>query len=117
MTVDECTRLLLDLALVDHVFGHSFQLEQRPENLLRAAKHYGVDVDQVRAEIDGERAAPATGVKGAAKGRAAPKVKAASKGKAKGEERWRRDRRADVREPGWPVRLWLWLQRVKSSET
>lgn len=58
MTADQASRLMLDCALVDHVFGHSGHLDRQPENLLRAAKHYAVDVDQLRAELAGAASTP-----------------------------------------------------------
>lgn len=70
MPVEQLTQLILDCALIGDVPVRSYSLDQRPETLLRAAKHYGVDVAQVRAEVAGPTtAAPA-------KGRPAAKAKA-----------------------------------------
>jgi len=44
MDVDALGRFCLDCALVHDVQVNSYSLKQQPENLLQAAKHYGVEV-------------------------------------------------------------------------
>ena len=44
MNVADLTRLMMDCALIDSVRVDSYQLNAKPEALLAAAKHYGVDV-------------------------------------------------------------------------
>jgi len=57
MDVDALGRFCLDCALVDQVRVHAYRLESQPENLLQAAKHYGVDIEAPGApEQDGEQA-------------------------------------------------------------
>ena len=51
--------LALDCALVDDLLVNSYALERKPEALLAAAAHYGVDVDQVRRQAEGEASAAA----------------------------------------------------------
>jgi transcription termination factor NusA len=50
MGAEQLTALLLDCALVKGVVCHAYSPE-KPEALLAAAKHYGVDVAEIRAEV------------------------------------------------------------------
>lgn len=55
MTVEQLTTLMLDCALVAHVQATSYR-NDKPEALLSAAKHYGVDVASIRKEVAGTAA-------------------------------------------------------------
>lgn len=46
MDVDDLGRFCLDCALVHDVQVSSYSLKQQPENLMQAAKHYGVEVPE-----------------------------------------------------------------------
>lgn len=52
MDVDALGRFCLDCALVADVHVHAYTLKQQPENLLQAAKHYGVEVGASSANED-----------------------------------------------------------------
>ncbi len=51
LPVDRLTTLLLDCALVDNVVAQSYGPRDKPEPLLAAAKHYGVDVAAIRKAV------------------------------------------------------------------
>lgn len=53
--MQQLAQLALDCALVGDLTVHSYSLDKNPLALLAAAAHYGVDVDQVRAQFDGEQ--------------------------------------------------------------
>jgi ParB/RepB/Spo0J family partition protein len=80
MGVDDLSLFLLDCALVQGLRVYAHSLHRKPERLLDAAKHYGVDVDQVRAELAGDASTPPTAArapKKAAAGAAKKRAKAA----------------------------------------
>ena len=52
MDVDELGRFCLDCALIDGVKVESYRIKDQPENLLQAAKHYGVQVDGQASKDD-----------------------------------------------------------------
>lgn len=79
MPVEQLTQLILDCALVGDIPVRAYQVGGRPETLWQAAKHYGVDVAAVRAELaePAQAAAPtAPPAARAAKKAGAPSAKA-----------------------------------------
>lgn len=75
MPVEQLTQLILDCALIGDVPVRAYTLDHRPETLWQAAKHYGVDVAAVRAEL-----APA----GTVESTPAPATRAAKKASGAG---------------------------------
>lgn len=74
-SVADLTQLLMDCALVDDAKVSDWQPDKQPERLMLAAKHYGIDVNQVRAELAAEGLVPlppAAHGKGGAKPAARP---------------------------------------------
>jgi ParB/RepB/Spo0J family partition protein len=51
MPVDKLTTLLLDCALVENVTANPWHLTVKPDTLLQAAKHWEVDVEEIRADL------------------------------------------------------------------
>lgn len=51
MPVEQLTQLILDCALVGDIPVRAWSLDHKPETLLSAARHYGIDVAAVRAEL------------------------------------------------------------------
>jgi ParB/RepB/Spo0J family partition protein len=60
MPVERLTTLLLDCALVVHVKANPYRAD-KPEALLAAAKHYGVDVAEIRKAVTSKPADTKTG--------------------------------------------------------
>lgn len=77
MSVAELTLFVIDCALIANVrvLNH-YQIAEKPDALLKAAKHYGIDVDQVRAELATEAG---TGTTPALAARAQDKAAAGAK--------------------------------------
>ena len=85
MDVATLTLFMLDCALIGDAYVHPFGGTSKPEQLLAAAKHYGIDAEAIRrAHTEGgstpssaaraPKAAPAAGAKGA-KAKPGPKTK------------------------------------------
>ena len=66
MDVDALGRFCLDCALVGDVHATAYSLKRQPENLLQAAKHYGVKVDAATTPEDALAAAVGDGEGGKA---------------------------------------------------
>jgi ParB/RepB/Spo0J family partition protein len=47
-------RLLIEMALVDDTFANAWQLDQKPERLLEAAKAYDIDAEAIKKEVAAE---------------------------------------------------------------
>jgi ParB/RepB/Spo0J family partition protein len=105
MSAADLTLLMVDCALVDGVQVQAHSLNQKPEGLLAAAEHYGVDLQVVRDEVSGAASTPsmaaraAEGAATAADGsKAAPAKKAkAAPAKAKGSTAAKAKKQTDDR--------------------
>ena len=75
MSIADLTVLMMDCALTQNVEVEPYQLNQKAETLLMAAQHYGIDVDQVRAEVTGEPVAPPPAARAVKKVAAGKKIK------------------------------------------
>lgn len=71
MPVESLTRLVLDAALIGDVRVQAHMMDSVPRTLWQAAKHYDVDVAQVRAEVTGGAPTSAKAAPAAKKARAA----------------------------------------------
>lgn len=77
MSVQQLTRLVLDCALIGDVSVRSHSLNERPETLWQAAKHYGVDVAKVRAEASEGTSPPEPAARAPKKAATKPKRRTA----------------------------------------
>lgn len=67
MDVQQLTLLIMDCALVSDCVVSAYSLDEKPMALLQAAKHYGIDVDQVRAEVTKGASTPSPAARAAKK--------------------------------------------------
>jgi ParB/RepB/Spo0J family partition protein len=80
-SADQVSCLMVDIALVREAQADAWDLQndRNPATfLLAAAAHYGVDVDQVRAEVTGSESPPASAARAPRKAKAAAPKKTAS---------------------------------------
>jgi ParB/RepB/Spo0J family partition protein len=81
LSADDLSSLLLDVALMHNIEIDAWDIQQNRRQhtrLLAAAQHYGVDVDQVRAEVTGSESPPASAARAPKKAKAAARKKPAS---------------------------------------
>jgi ParB/RepB/Spo0J family partition protein len=67
MDVELLTLFVMDCALVPDCTVETYSLNHKPTTLLHAAKHYGIDVDQVRTEVTKGACTPSTAARAADK--------------------------------------------------
>lgn len=74
MTTDQITVFLMQCALASDVWVAHYQLDRKPEHLLAAAEHYGIDVDQVRAELSEPASTPSPAARAPTTAKAGAKI-------------------------------------------
>jgi ParB/RepB/Spo0J family partition protein len=67
MDLQQLPLFVMDCAIAPDCVVESYSLDRKPTTLLQAAKHYGVDVDQVRAEVAKNASTPSPAARAANK--------------------------------------------------
>jgi ParB/RepB/Spo0J family partition protein len=83
MSVADLTLFMLDCGLVERVRVEAYSLHEKATALFAAAKHYGIDVEQVRAEVPGTTSTPSPAARAPGKATAGAKKAKAAPAKAK----------------------------------